>query len=57
MTKRTFEQWMLLVDTLITERCGLSAYDLPDQCYRLWYDEGVSPKTAASRAMRYAETC
>lgn len=52
---RTFPEWMKAVDEIIERRLGLSSADLPDCCYRDWYDEGVSPLTAAVRAIRNAK--
>lgn len=49
-----FENWMKLVDNYIVQVIGLTSADLPDCCYRDWYDDGVSPKSAAKRAMRSA---
>lgn len=52
---RTFEQWMDLVDFNVQQRTGMSVYDLPDRCYRDWYDDGATPKQAASRAVKAAK--
>jgi hypothetical protein len=54
MIKMTFDEWLKAVDTIITAKLGLSRDDLPDCCYRDWYDDGVTPKTAAFRAIRNA---
>ncbi len=53
--KRTFEEWMAEVNKVVEARVGLSTYDLPDCCYRDWYDSGVSVKSAAARAIRSAK--
>jgi hypothetical protein len=53
-TAKTFEQWMTAVDAAVERLCGLSASDLPDVCYRDWYEDGISPATAARRAVRNA---
>jgi hypothetical protein len=50
----TFDQWMDKVDRLVTAALGLSVHDLPDCCYRDWYDEGLTPRQAARRAIRNA---
>jgi hypothetical protein len=50
----TFERWMHLVDVLISQRIGLSAYDLPDCPYRDWYEQGKSVSGAANAAIRNA---
>ena len=50
---RSFEEWMTEVDRLVWFR-GLSVYDLPDCCYRDWYDDRVRPIRAANRALKNA---
>lgn len=55
MKKRSFEEWKKQVDQAINQICGLSSDDLPDQPYRDWCEDGVSPATAARRAVRYAQ--
>jgi len=52
--KQTFEQWSRKVDNAVNAICGMSTYDLPDCDYWTWYDEGVSPSTAANRAIKEA---
>lgn len=48
-----FEEWMSRVNQLISEKLGgLDSNDLPDQCYRDWFEDGVSAKMAANRAVR-----
>ncbi len=55
MTKPSFEDWMRRVDAVITGRlCGLVSSDLPDCCYRDWFDAGVGPPEAARRAIANA---
>jgi len=54
MNKLTFEDWMKKVDKIIESRVGLSSDDLPDVCYRDWYDDGISPDRAANRAIKSA---
>ncbi len=41
-----FDQWMESVDVGIQEAIGVSYKDLPDQCYRAWYDDGLEPADA-----------
>lgn len=53
--KLTFGQWMTLVDQIIVSKVGVSSLDLPDCCYRDWYDDGATVKSAASRAIRQAK--
>lgn len=52
--KKTFEEWMKEVDYQLAVLCCMGSEDLPDCCYRDWYDDGVSPKSAAKRAMKNA---
>jgi hypothetical protein len=53
---RTFESWKAEVDKHIADACaGLTSDDLPDQPYRDWYADRVPTKTAARRAIRYAQ--
>lgn len=54
MPKQTFEEWLRAVDAAISAKCGLTHDDLPDCCYRDWYDDGVSAKSAAARAIKAA---
>lgn len=55
MKYRSFEEWLRLVDSHIRNKCGLSHLDLPDWCYRDAYDDGVTPATAAARAIKAAK--
>ena len=48
----TFEEWMAEVDHFCYAKAGLSIYDLPDCCFRDWYDDGMSPRRAAADALR-----
>ncbi len=50
----SFEAWMRAVDKEIDGLCGMSSADLPDVCYQDWYDDEVTPKQAAKRAMKNA---
>lgn len=50
----TFQEWLKAVDAVLASRIGMSHDDLPDCCYRDWYDDGISPGRAAGRAMRAA---
>jgi hypothetical protein len=51
--KKSFEDWMKEVDTLVSNALGgLTTADLIDQRYEDWYDAGTSPKTAAKRAIK-----
>lgn len=52
----TFEQWMALVDGQCERRAGCSVHDLPDCCFRDWFEDGVSASGAAVRAIRSARS-
>lgn len=53
--KRSFDDWLKIVDYTIRKRVGLSHLDLPDWCYRDAYDDGVAPAVAAGRAIKAAK--
>lgn len=55
MPKKTFEQWMNEVDYAVEQEVGCDTRDLPDCCYRDWYDEGATPLQAAKRAIKRAK--
>ena len=44
--KDCFEAWLLELDEITYEETGHSYKDLPDQLYRNWFDEGLSPEDA-----------
>lgn len=47
----TFEKWMQYVNWFLHD---VTTDDLPDCCYRDWYDSGMEAKVAAKKAMRNA---
>ena len=49
-----FAAWMTTVNQYVLDRIGCWADDLPDYCYADAFEDGVSPKSAASRAIRAA---
>lgn len=49
--RMSFEDWMQKVDQAVGAKAGLSVYDLADMPYRDWYDDGMSPASAAKRAL------
>lgn len=51
----TFEAWKAAVDQIVWAKVGLGIDDLPDCCLADWHAEGVSPRSAASRAIRAAK--
>ncbi len=54
-TKLTFEEWLVSVNFFIRRSCGLDREDLPDCCYADWYAAGVTPRSAAARAIKAAK--
>jgi hypothetical protein len=53
-TRMSFENWRTAVDREVGRRLGLGLDDLPDVCLMDWYEDGVTVKGAAGRAIRYA---
>lgn len=51
----TFEEWKVSVNFWVRRDHGLDLDDLPDCPYRDWYDDGISPLTAAKRAIKLAK--
>ena len=43
-----FDEWMCRVDALLGARLGVVSADLLDQCYRDWFDSGMSPEEAVA---------
>jgi hypothetical protein len=50
-TEKTFESWLAEINKYLP----CSTADLPDCCYYEWYEDGVTPKVAAKRALKNAE--
>ena len=48
----SFEQWKKAADEICWQKYGCSLDDLADCCYMDWYEDGVSPKVAVSRAIK-----
>jgi hypothetical protein len=42
-----FKKWMSAVDIAVGGRAFVSVYDLPDQPYRDWFEDGMSADEAA----------
>ena len=51
MEKLTFERWMERVNEILAQD-GLDYRDLPDCPYHQWYEDGMRPATAATKALR-----
>jgi len=47
-----FSWWMMVVNSVCERKYGISVYDLADCPFRDWFDDGVTPSAAASRARR-----
>lgn len=52
--KKSFNEWMREVDSIIDNKIGLSSADLPDQAYMDMWENGKSAKSAAAKALRSA---
>ena len=46
---------MKQVNNNISKLCGMISDDLPDCCYKDWYDDGVKPLSAARRAIKNSD--
>lgn len=53
--KLSFENWKREVDAEIMRRVSMVSEDLPDWNYRGAYDEGMTSKRAAAKAIQYAK--
>lgn len=42
----TFEQFIKKCDAIVASHIGLGIDDLPDACWRDYYDDGLSPADA-----------
>lgn len=42
----TFEQWYKACDGIVSRKLGVGVDDLPDACWRDYYDDGMSPSEA-----------
>lgn len=52
MQRISFDLWMKQVDSLLIAQLGMSSMDIADCNYAVWYDDGLSAKNAASRAIK-----
>lgn len=50
--KKTFEEWIKEVDREITRQVGMDTSDLSDCPYQDWYADGMTPKRAATKAIK-----
>jgi len=49
--KLTYAEWKKKVDAAISAKCGLTSDDLADYNYADAYADGVSPSSAARKAL------
>lgn len=50
--KQTFEEWKKKANEICWNKHGCSLDDMADCCYYDWYEDGVSPRGAVSRAVK-----
>lgn len=50
-----FNTWMDAVDREIISVCGLGVNDLPDQSFRDWFDDGLTPREAAEYTLENSD--
>lgn len=48
----SYDSWLQAVDDAVARKVGLSIHDLEDVPLMDWYEDGVSPASAASRAIK-----
>lgn len=53
--KLSFEDWKREVDAEIKRRTTMTSDDLPDWNYRGAYEEGLTSKRAAAKALQHAK--
>lgn len=46
-----FNEWMRNVDAELAAKLGAVSDDLPDQCYRDYFDSGMSPGDAVEEVL------
>jgi hypothetical protein len=47
-----YQTWMAKVNAITERLVGCAVEDLADCCYRDWYEDDVTPMSAARRAIR-----
>lgn len=45
----SFDGWLEQVNTEVQKQLGVGILDLPDQCWRDWHDNGLSPDEACEQ--------
>lgn len=54
--KLSYEEWRKVVNrTIALKYLGITLDDLPDVMEKDWYEDGMSPKAAANKAVRLAK--
>jgi len=48
----SFDDWMNKLDDICYDRYGVSIHDLPDMPFMDWYEDGIKPSGAATRAYK-----
>ena len=56
-TFQTFEMWLQQLDELCFQETGLNYADFPDQCFKAWFDDDLSPQDAYYRFMEGNYPC
>jgi hypothetical protein len=46
-----FEAWLRALDDICLDEMGVSYQDLPEQCFKNWFDDGLSPEDAFYQMM------
>lgn len=50
--KKSFEQWLAAVDAILASKLGgMTSEEIPDCPYCQWFEDGMSPKRAAAKAI------
>lgn len=52
LTELEFKDWRRQVDEIVWQRAGCSIDDLADCCLRDWFDDGMTPRSAAIKAIK-----
>ncbi len=50
-TRDRFEAWLIALDDICLDEMGVSYKDLPDQLFKDWFEEGLTPEDAYYRLM------
>lgn len=53
-SETAFAAWMDKIDACLIRKCGIGSADLPDFCYRDYFDDGESPSAVARMVLREA---